>query len=50
MDRFVKFWAGIWEKGSETSNKKWMDKTKGSMKDKIRQVEELEITEHRKDH
>ena len=39
MDKFVKFWAGILDNESETSNKKWMEKIKESMKDKIRNVE-----------
>ena len=41
MDKFAKFWEGIWEDESEIPNKKWMEKIKESMKDKIRQVEEL---------
>ena len=45
MDKFVKFWAGIWENESETPNKKCMKKIKRNMKDKIRQVKQLQITE-----
>ena len=45
MDKFVKFWAGIWENESETPNKKWMKRIKRNMKDKIRQVKQLQITE-----
>ena len=28
MDKFAKFWAGIWEDQNETPNKKWMEKIK----------------------
>ena len=45
MDKFAKFWEDIWEDESEIPNKKWMEKIKESTKDKIRQVEELQITE-----
>ena len=38
MDKFVKFWAGIWDNKSETFNKKWMEKIKESMEGKIRKV------------
>ena len=26
MDKFVRFWAGIWEDEGKTPNKKWMEK------------------------
>ena len=45
MDKLVKFLADVWEDESETLNKKWMEKIKQSMKDKIRLVEELHNTE-----
>ena len=41
MNKFLKFWTGIWEDESETPNEKWTEKIKDSMKDKIRLVEEL---------
>ena len=50
MNKFVKFGAGISEDESETSNKNLMEKRKRKekyecMKEKIRQVEELQIAE-----
>ena len=46
VNKFVEFWAVIWEDESETPNKKWMDKIKESMKDKIRQEEELSLNKN----
>ena len=36
MNKFVKFWAGILEDESETTNKKWTENIKESIKEKIR--------------
>ena len=41
------FWAGTWGDESEARNKKWMEKIIESMNDKIRQVQELPITEQK---
>ena len=35
MDKFVRFWAGIWEDEGKTPNKKWMEKM-DKMKEKFR--------------
>ena len=43
MDKFMKFWAGIWEDEVETTKKNWMEKIKESIKEKARQEEELQI-------
>ena len=45
MDKSMKFLAGILENERETPSKKWVEKSKENMKDKIRQVEELQTTE-----
>ena len=45
MDKFLKFCPGIWEDKSETPNKIWVEKMKKSMKENIRQMEKLQITE-----
>ena len=44
MDKSMKFLAGILENERETPSKKWVEKSKENMKDKIRQVE-LQTTE-----
>ena len=45
MGKFAKFWRRIWKVENETPNKKWREEIKESMKDKIRQVEELQVSE-----
>ena len=46
MDKFVKFWVGIWEKDDRTPNMPWMEKIQEKLKEKITSVKEIEITEN----
>ena len=46
MDKFVKFWVGIWEKDDRTPNMPWMEKIQEKLKEKITSVKEFEITEN----
>ena len=46
MDKFVKFWAGIWEKDDFTPHMPWMEKIREELKEKITSVKEFEITEN----
>ena len=34
MDKFVKFWGGIWEKYDRKPNMPWMEKTREELKEK----------------
>ena len=45
IEKFVKFWAGIWEDESVTPYKKWMSTVAEKIRAKIKEVEEIEITE-----
>ena len=46
MDKFVKFWVGIWEKDDCTPNMPWMEKIQEKLKEKITSVKEFEITKN----
>ena len=46
MDKFVKFWVGIWEKDDRTPNMPWMEKIQEKLKEKITSVKEFEITDN----
>ena len=46
MDKFVKFWVGIWEKDDCTPNMPWMEKIREELKEKISSVKEFEITKN----
>ena len=45
MEKFVAFWAEIWEDETKTPHKKWMDNVSEKIKAKVQQVEDLVITE-----
>ena len=44
MERFVDFWAGIWEKDKQTPEMPWMEKIKMEVQDKVHTVNEFTIT------
>ena len=44
MERFVKFWGGIWEKEEKTPNTLWMEEVKEQLKSKVDEVNEFDIT------
>ena len=44
MDKFLKFWRGIWKKDDCTTNMPWMGKIQEELKEKISSVKELDIT------
>ena len=46
IDKFVKFWKGIWEKGDRTPNTIWMEKIREELNKKITSVKQLDITEN----
>ena len=46
IDKFVKFWVGIWEKDDRTPNMPWMEKTQGKLKEKFTSVKEFETTQN----
>ena len=46
MDKFVKFWVGIWEKDDLTPNMPWMEKIQEKLKEKITSLKEFQITEN----
>ena len=46
MDKFVKFWVGIWVKDDCAPNMPWMEKIQEKLKEKITSVKEFEITEN----
>ena len=45
MEKFEKFWVGIWEKDDRTPNMPWMEKIREELKENITSVKEFEITE-----
>ena len=44
MDKFVKFWEGIWESHDRTLNMPCMEKTREELQKKIISVREFDIT------
>ena len=46
IDKFVKFWKGIWEKGDRTPNTIWMEKIREELNKKITSVKQLDIIEN----
>ena len=47
MDKFVTFWAGIWEDDNITPNRKWMETVAENIRAKITNVEEMTINEEK---
>ena len=45
MEKFVNFWANIWEDESPTPQRKWMDKIKQKMIERVYHVDQLSINE-----
>ena len=45
IEKFVNFWAGVWEDDSTTTHRKRMEKIKQKVKERIRRVEDLRISE-----
>ena len=44
MEKFVKFWADIWEKDDRTPEMPWMESVSRQLRDKIASVDEFNIT------
>ena len=47
IDKFVQFWAGIWEDETSTPHRRWMRMVAEKIRAKIINVEELRITEEK---
>ena len=47
MEKFVEFWAGIWEKDEKTPEMPWMEKVKIELREKVQNVDEFTITENK---
>ena len=47
MEKFVEFWAGIWEKDEKTPEIPWMEKVKIELREKVQNVNEFTITENK---
>ena len=47
MEKFVEFWAGIWEKDEKTPEMPWMQKVKMALREKVKNVKEFTLTEKR---
>ena len=45
IDKFVEFWAGIWEDESSTPHRRWIRTVAETIRTKVINVEELTITE-----
>ena len=45
MERFVEFWGGMWEEEKITIEQPWMEKIKEDLRKKIRDVQDIEISE-----
>ena len=45
IDKFVNFWAGIWEDGTTTPHKEWMRTVAQKIREKVRDIVEIEISE-----
>ena len=45
IEKFVEFWAGIWEDKTTTPYRKWIKTIAEKIKAKVTNVEELQITE-----
>ena len=43
MEKFVDFWAGIWEDETRTPNRTWMKEISEKIKGKVEEVKEFEI-------
>ena len=44
MEKFVKFWGGIWEKEERTPNMLWIKEIIRQLNEKVNQVKEFNIT------
>ena len=44
-EKFVNFWTSIWEDERTIPHRKWMEKIKRKVKERIRRVEDLRISE-----
>ena len=44
IEKFVKFWGGIWEREERTPNKPWMEEIRRQFNEKVNQVKEFNIT------
>ena len=47
MEKFVEFWAGIWEKDEKTPEMPWMEKVNIELREKVQNVNEFTITENK---
>jgi hypothetical protein len=47
IDKFVEFWAGIWEDETSTPHRRWMRTVAEKVRSKVINVEELTITEEK---
>ena len=47
MEKFVEFWAGIWEKDEKKPEMPWMQKVKMALREKVKNVKEFTLTEKR---
>ena len=45
MERFVEFWGGMWEEEKITIEQLWMAKIKEELRKKIRDVQDIEVSE-----
>ena len=43
IEKFVDFWAAIWEDDTQTPNTQWMHKIKNKLQEKINFTDELEV-------
>ena len=43
MEKFVEFWAGIWEKDEITPEKPWRQKVKLALQEKVPDVKENKV-------
>ena len=46
MDKFVKFWGSIWERGDHTPNMLWMEEMWEELKEKITSMKQFGITKN----
>ena len=44
IEKFVKFWGGIWEREERTPNKPWMEEIRRQFNEKVNQFKEFNIT------
>ena len=45
IDKFIDFWAGIWEDDSKTPVTKWMKGIEERLREKVKSISEFKVTE-----